>query len=248
MKKIIILLAILTPLSLLAQNQETRSLKSFNEVSVSQSIKLILVKGDQNMAEVSTDGDLSDVITEVSGGALSVKRQSGNSWNGNNRDKVEVRVTYTEELNELRASSSGRMTVETILVGNDLEVKASSSGKVIFKAKTEEISLEASSSGDIEAEVNAEEAKIKASSSGSVKIKGNSISLKAAASSSGSIRGEDFSCSKANLASSSSGSISVAVEDELNASASSSGRVIYSGSPKIKDMSSSSGGKVKSAD
>ena len=247
MKKIIILLALMIPVIVLAQNEETRSLKSFSEVSVSQSIKLILTKGNENVAEVSTEGDLEDVITEISGNKLSVKKASSNGWSSNN-DKVVVRVTYTDELNELKASSSSNMLVEGTLKTSDLSVKASSSANIKFSATADAVTITASSSADIEATIQARNANMKVSSSGTIDITGNTNALEASASSSGRLRGNDFSCNIGDLSASSSGSISVAVKDELSASASSSGKVMYEGRPKLKDLNASSGGKVRSAD
>jgi hypothetical protein len=247
MKKLIILIAVLVPMLVLAQNEETRSLESFSEVSVSQSIKLTLVKGSENKAVVSTEGELEDVLTEVSGNRLSVKKASKNGWSTGN-DKVEVRVTYTGDLNELKASSSARLDVEGTLTGSDIEVKASSSAYINFKATADAITIAASSSANVSADIQAQEAMVKVSSSGKIDLMGNATDLEGAASSSGRVRGDEFSCNKADLAASSSGSISVAVKDELKASASSSGRVIYNGNPRVKEMNASSGGKVKSVD
>ncbi len=246
MKKILLLVALFIPALLLAQKTETRKLSSFSEVHVSQSIKLTLKKGNTNSAEVSTNGDLEDVVTKVSGNMLKVEKDQG--WSMGNSDRVEVIVTYTGDIEELKASSSAKIEVADRLKVKNLSVKASSSGRIQLAADVEEIEIAVSSSGDVMADINAEVADLQASSSGQVNIRGNCNELEASVSSSGSIRGNDFVCKSADLQASSSGSLSVYAENQMSASASSSGTIKYGGSPKIKSMNSSSGGKIKSVD
>ena len=246
MKKLLLVVALFVPVILMAQDSETRKLSSFTEVHASQSIKVTLKKGSSNSAEVITNGDLEDVITEVSGGTLKIEKDQ--NWNIGSGDRVRVIVTYTEELSELKATSSSSILVEDRLKSDDLELKASSSASIKVAADAADVEIAVSSSADIEADINARKVDARVSSSGSLEMKGQCEDLKAAVSSSGDINAEDFNCKIADLATSSSGRIEVHVEEQMSASASSSGRITYGGQPKIKNMNSSSGGRIRSAD
>lgn len=249
MKHLIILLFLWLPIQMMAQQTETRNLESFNEVSSSASIKVTLIQGSSPKVDVSTDGDLEDVLTEVSGSHLKISRKPNESFfgSGYNNDKIEVTV-YFQEIEKLKVSSSSKMEVKNIIKGDRLEAQVSSSGKLSFSADVEESDISVSSSGKLEANINCKELEAKVSSSGKIDLSGKANKLDGAASSSGNINGNDFSCSVADLSTSSSGKISLTVESEMSGKASSSGRISYKGTPKLLSINTSSGGKINSID
>ena len=55
---------------------ETRSLSDFTSVSSSQSIRVTLKKGNEPKVDVSTTGELEDVITDVKDGNLKIEMES----------------------------------------------------------------------------------------------------------------------------------------------------------------------------
>jgi len=246
MKKLLLSVILLVPFLAISQNKETRKLDAFTEVSVSQSIKLTLIKGSANTVEIITDGDLEDVITDVSDEQLTVKKKS--SWGIGNSDKVEVIVTYTEQLDELSASSSSYLEINDRLVTDDLEISASSSASIKLVAKADDVEISVSSSATVNAEIYAFELDATITSSGSLYLEGNCDELEASASSSGDLKANDFSAKRAELTCTSSAAISVFVQDRLNASASSSGRIKYGGQPKNKSVETSSGGQIAPMD
>ncbi|GAA5036340.1 hypothetical protein GCM10011506_30740 [Marivirga lumbricoides] len=233
----------------MAQQRETRSLDSFTEVSSSASIKVTLVQGSSPKVDVSTDGELEDVLTEVSGNHLKISRKQNDSFFGSNynNDKIEVTV-YFQEIDRLKVSSSSKMEVKNLIKGKRLNAEVSSSGKLTFSADVEESDISVSSSGRLEAQINCKELEAKVSSSGKIEINGEADEFDATASSSGTINGDGFTCSIADLSTSSSGKISLTVASELSGKASSSGRISYKGSPKIVSVNTSSGGKINSKD
>ena len=247
MKNIILALIFWLPLNLMAQEKETRNLDNFTEVSSSASIKVILVKGNSPKVDVQTDGDLEDVLTEVSGDKLKISRapQEGFFNISSNNDRIEVTVYY-QEIEGLRVSSSSSMVVEGLLNTNSLTLDVSSSGKLKVNANAKTAYVEVSSSGKVDAIINADDLTAKVSSSGDLYLEGSSNDFKGKISSSGDINAEDFTCSNANISASSSGKIQLGVKNELVARASSSGKINYSGSPKVVDVNTSSGGKVNS--
>lgn len=247
MKNIFLAIIIWLPLNLMAQEKETRNIDNFTEVSSSASIKVTLVKGSSPKVDVQTEGELEDVLTEVSGGKLKISRepQIGIFNITTKNEKIEVTVYY-QEIEGLKVSSSSSMVVEGILNSNKLSLDVSSSGKLKVSARAQSAYAEVSSSGKIDADLNVTELNAKVSSSGKLNLTGTSEDFDAKISSSGYIAADDFTCINANIGASSSGKIKLGVKNELVARASSSGKINYSGTPKVVDINTSSGGKVNS--
>ncbi|MBK6266879.1 DUF2807 domain-containing protein [Marivirga sp. S37H4] len=247
MKQIFILLFLWLPIQMMAQENETRSLDKFTEVSSSASINVTLMSGDSPKVDVSTDGELEDVLTEVSNGKLKISRKSNDQKFGVsfNNDKIEVTV-YFQEIEKLKVSSSSKMEVNDPIQSKNLEIEVSSSGKLSLTAKVQSADVSVSSSGKLDANIESENLTAKVSSSGKFDLTGDTNRLEASVSSSGSIKGDEFNCSIANLSTSSSGKIYLNIEDELSAKASSSGKINYKGTPKLVAIKTSSGGKVNS--
>lgn len=223
-----------------AQETETRSLSDFTSVASSQSIRVILKKGDQPEVEVSTTGDLENVITEVKNGNLKIEMESNMSFRN---EEVEVTV-YFQELENLKANSSSRMISEDLIEADNMEIKGSSSARMDLNVSASNIEVSGSSSARISLSSKAVNVEAKVSSSCRLNLKGNTENFEAQVSSSGRIDASEFTCNNADLAASSSGRITLNVQDELIASASSSGRITYGGKPSIVDANTSSGGKV----
>lgn len=227
---------------LFAQNSEERKLDRFTEVSSSQSIDVILEKGSTNRAVVSTNGDLEDVLTEISGDELKIKMRPNKSYRNNN---VKVTITYTENLTELSASSSSSIDSRDLIESSELTVKASSSAKIKFKGEAREMEIHASSSADINGTVQAETLEIDASSSADIELAGTCEILDASVSSSADIEADDLTAQESKLRASSSGSIEVSVKKSIDARASSSGSIRYSGNPEKVFVDTNSGGSVR---
>ena len=121
-------LALFTMVSLTFGQSETRNLSSFDEVSISSGINATLVKGSTNKAEVEAEGiELDKVVTDVSDGELKVQIDS-KWWKGGwgKKRKVNVVITYTEELHEISTSAGSRVTNEGVIKTSSLELSASS--------------------------------------------------------------------------------------------------------------------------
>ena len=223
-----------------SQETETRSLSDFTSVSSSQSIRVTLKKGSEPKVEVSTTGELEDVITDVSGDDLVIEMASNKTFRN---IEVEV-IVYFQEIESLRASSSSRMITEDLIEATNLDIKGSSSARMDLKVKASNVEVAGSSSARIALSVDAGNVESQVSSSSRFTLEGNAENFEAQVSSSGRIDASEFTCKNADLAASSSGRIELNVEEELIAKASSSGRITYGGKPSIVDADSGSGGKV----
>ncbi len=223
-----------------SQETETRSLSDFTSVSSSQSIRVTLKKGNEPKVEVSTTGELEDVITEVKSGNLKIEMESNKTFRN-----VEVEVTvYFQELESLKASSSSRMMSEDLIEANNLEIKGSSSARMDLNVKASNIEVGGSSSARIALSAEAENIEAQVSSSCRFTLDGSAENFEAQVSSSGRIDASEFSCDNADLAASSSGRIDLNVQEKLIAKASSSGRITYGGKPSLVDVNSGSGGRI----
>ena len=223
MKKIILTLSgIFLVLVVYAQSRETRNLGSFNEISVSEAIKVELVKGSSEKAEIEVSGtDAENVLTEVSGDRLKVHMADGNWRNVN----AFVRVTY-RNLEEIDVSSAGSVTTESSITSSRMEMDVSSAGKadLIFDV------------GQMEVDI---------SSAAQLNAKGEADVIEVDVSSAGSMDAYDLECRSADLSASSAGHIKITVNEALDARASSGGSIRYKGNPDKEHVSSSSGGSIR---
>jgi len=239
-KSLLALIFVLLSVQLFAQETETRSIYDFTSVSSSQSIRVILKKGSQPEVVVSTTGELKDVITDVKGEDLVIEMASNKSYRN-----IEVEVTvYYQELEELKASSSSRLSAEGLIKANNIEIKGSSSARIDVEVDATNVEVSGSSSARIDVGVKSGNVEAKTSSSCRLTLSGYSDNFEAKVSSSGRIAATNFTCDNADVSASSSGRVEFNVEKELIAKASSSGKISYGGSPAIVDADSSSGGKV----
>ena len=221
-KYIIILLALSLTFVAFGQDKETRDVRSFSAVRVSEGIHVYLKKGTKESVTVESDDiDLDRVITEVDGSTLKVHLQGYN----NRGYDIDVHVTFVE-LDEISASSAANIYSESTIVADDLE-------------------LSSSSAADIEIDIDAGDVEISVSSSGDIEVSGTADYLDASASSAGDINGYDLSVKEARIRASSAGSIKISVTEDIDARASSAGSVRYRGNPKKSNTDSSSGGSVK---
>jgi hypothetical protein len=226
MKKIILTLSgLCIVFSVFAQSRETRNLGSFNEVSVSEAIKVELVKGSSEKAEIEVSGtDAENVLTEVSGDRLKIHMASGNWKNVT----AFVRLTY-KNLEEIDVSSAASVSTESTISSERMEMDVSSAAKADLIFDVGQMELDVSSAANFKAEGEVDEIEVDVSSAGSMSA-------------------YELECKAAELSVSSAGSIKITVTERIDARASSGGSIRYKGKPEKERISSSSGGSVKGND
>ena len=223
MKKVTILMSLIFISSFaFAQKTETRSLGSFSEISVGESVKVTLVKGSSEKAEIEVTGaDLDDVETKISGGRLTVGMANGSFKNV----RVRATITYTS-LEALSVGSSAKVTADDRITANRFKLSVSSSGYADINLDSDNVVVKVSSSGD-------------------AIVNGNGRDLDVSVSSSGSLKGFGFKAKDAEISVNSSGKAEVYVSDNLDARANSSGKVVYKGNPRTSNSANSSGKVIK---
>jgi len=229
MKKILIFLFLTIVATQVSQSQTTytekRQASGFDEVAFAVAGEAFITLGKEYRVELEGDKSyIDEIITEVVGGELRIRKEK---WFDSGNKRVIVRITMPA-LDGISVSGSGRVTVNEPLVGNELEVSISGSGK----ANLRDVAL-----GEVECAI---------SGSGSLNVSGQGAikKLEISISGSGDYMGEGTRIGILDARISGSGSCNCHVTEMLKASISGSGSVLYSGSPKI-DAAVSGSGKVR---
>lgn len=202
---------------------EKRSVGDFDEIGVSGSFDVFLVKGKEGELLIKIEDNLLPLlVTEVDNGKLKIHWKKGT--NISTRKEVQITVNF-EKFNGVGLSGSGDV------IGKDI-------------IKTDKFNVAVSGSGDIELELDVQEMEAAVSGSGDLDLKGQAINFEAAVAGSGDIDGIDLKTDKAAVRVSGSGGITITVLKELDAKVSGSGSVKYKGSPEIEGVKVSGSGTV----
>ncbi len=207
--------------------KETREVKDFTKVSFGVAGNLYINIGPEFKVVLEGDKkDLEEIITDVSGGRLVIKKD--NNWRFNFNDKVTVYITMPE-LKGLGVSGSGKAEIKDAVKAEDLDLSVSGSGKIFTTdLVVSKLGCSISGSGDIVPGGNGTASKADISISGSGNYEGGALKIESA-----------------EIHISGSGNCSCNVIESLRASVSGSGNVTYEGNPKV-DAHVSGSGKVRS--
>lgn len=211
-----------------AQEKETRSLSTFNELRVAEGIELIAKKGTTNSIDLEVDRiDLERVITEVRGGKLTVQLKRSSFSNRNRGRKIKAYLTYTEDMESIVASTSAEIVFEDMIKSNRLKISTSTSGQVEAKLQVKYLDASATTSGRIE-------------------LTGDADEVEATASTGGTIYAYDVEAGEVYAKANTGADVRVNAQDHLRASANTGGSVRYKGRPKT-DTRSNTGGSIRRA-
>ncbi len=199
---------------------ETRDVSGFHAVSNSGSIVVAVRLGNQESVRLEgDDAAIRQIETVVEGGTLKIrfKHQSQRT----NWGKVTAYVS-AKQLDGLTQSGAGSISVSDALVGKELNVSVSGSGRITFESAAEV--LNASISG-----------------SGRIIVNGRAAQCNASISGSGRFEGDELGTRTANLKVSGSGGMRIHVDQQLDASISGSGNIAYTGDAQTNVRTSGSG-------
>lgn len=209
-----------------AQNTETRSLSSFDKLSIGLSAKVELSEGSGESVKIKANGvELDQIETNVENGELRINWKKGHrKWHHKN---VKLWITY-RSLSKISIGGSASVIAKSILKGNEL-------------------TLSVSGSGNLTGQVSINQLKTRVSGSGSLYISGKTDNQSIRISGSGNIGAFDLVSTSANIRISGSGSARIRVKDAISARISGSGSVRYKGNPSKIISKSSGSGSVRSA-
>ncbi|ERM80791.1 hypothetical protein P872_21045 [Rhodonellum psychrophilum GCM71 = DSM 17998] len=206
-----------------AQTQrETRSLRDFNSIKVSNSIEAELVRGDKNEIQIIASGiELDKVETNVSDNTLEVKLGRGNFKS----NSVKVTITYID-IEEVQASTSAKVIVKDVLETDQVYLFATTSAYIETKVKSVGLTIDASTSAKIFVTGTANDLDLKIYTS--AEVDGNKLAVK-----------------HAEVLANTAAKSEFQVAESLRGSAATGAKVTYKGSPTIVEVKTGTGGKIE---
>ncbi|MDN3672125.1 head GIN domain-containing protein [Flavobacterium branchiarum] len=196
---------------------------TFENVSVSNAIDLVIEQSDKTEVTVEADDNLiNKITTKIEGNTLVIKC-SYNSFRNIKSKKVIVKMPV---INNIKASSASTVKSINILRGEDISLDASSAAEINVNVESDAVTCETSSASNIA-------------------IEGKALTLNVSASSGSDIDAKRMLANEIDAQASSGASIAVHPIVSLKAKASSGGDIIYNSIPKSIEKKSSSGGSIE---
>ena len=241
--------------------EQNRDVGSFSGIHQSTSADVYITKGDTESVMVRADEDIiDDLTTKVEDGVLHIG-SNNNRWR--NVRVLEVHVTM-RNLDMIKNSGSGDISVEGDMPGKDLyigingsgdlsaeldvsniEVKISGSGDVHFSGVRGNMKVKVSGSGDVYAEdLKLDECLVTGYGSGDLKLKGKAANFVANISGSGDVNAYGLTAVNVSVKCNGSGDVVVQAVEKVQAQLNGSGDLTYYGSPEYVDVESNGSGEV----
>lgn len=209
---------------------ESRTVGSFNAITVCCGIDVYLSEGNSSVITVETNYEeyLPQIKTEVKKGKLKV---SFNMRNQIKRPKdmwIKVNASATN-LSEITSTSGAEVRSKEPLKAGSIEISANSGGGVKIELHATQLKCSVSSGADVRLTGSATTAAVSASSGGNINMKEMQVKVAEASASTGS-------------------DISLFVTEEVKAKASVGANIKYKGNPKTVNKKTSIGGDVRQVD
>lgn len=202
----------------------TRTVSDFDQIAVSGSFNITLVKGKTRNITIEASSNLMKaIVTDVDNGMLKIKFKNG--WNIQTYKKVNITVTF-EELSDISTSGSGSITSTDEIIANNLNLKMSGSGNMKLKLFTDNLTTAISGSG-------------------SLKLNGETNVITCSISGSGNLIAPNLKATITNAKVAGSGNVKIQALEEIHAKVSGSGNILYSGDPTIIKANSSGSGSIR---
>ncbi len=202
---------------------KTRSIDSFDKVSVGGSFDVNLIDGREGKITIKGEENLLPYIeTEVRNGKLKV--QFKENTNIRTTRKLTVIIPF-EDIEAVSLGGSGNVTVKKRIEADSAAFSIGGSGNII-------------------ANVDANTVKASIGGSGNIKLKGKTDNFKCSLAGSGSIKAYDLDANSLKASIAGSGSVQTSVSTKIKASVVGSGSVYYKGNPKHIDTNSIGSGDV----
>ena len=198
-----------------------RQVASFESVSVSAGLEVILLQDSIVKIIVEADSNLQEIIkTEVSNGELKIYPKTRIS----SCEAKRIFVTF-KTIHAIEASS-----------GSDVK------SKIEFKIPSLQLSVSSGANIDLKMTVN--KLTVNGSSGGNIQLSGNTEILDVDGSSGANIKAKELQTKSCNAGASSGANLKLFASEKINAQVSSGGNIKVSGNPKERNIQKSSGGNV----
>ena len=203
---------------------KTRSIGSYDGVSLTGSFDVELVKGKEGTIKIEAESNLQEYITtEVKNGKLEISTERNVNLQTTRSVKITVPV---ESIEEVSVTGSGDIYGASTLRGEEMRLAVTGSGNLKLDLEVKEIEAKVTGSGDID-------------------LKGKTASLQCTVTGSGDFDARSLQAGRVEARVMGSGDIFVNVTDILDASIAGSGDIKYSGNPD-KNVKTAGSGRVSS--
>ena len=223
-KRLNLTLAILWVASCLAFSQtkeETKKVKSFNQINLSSGIDVYLTPGSSEEVKIRASEDIMQyVVAEVDGNTLVIKMDNkGRKWNWSDHQETTVYVTYTR-LSEIRASGGSDVFTSAPLKANSFTIQASGGSDLKMDISVENLVCTVSGGADLDLSGSAQTIKLDCSGGSDTKAR-------------------DLRTQNATIEASGGADVYLTVNGELDVEASGASDVTVYGKPRVTHQSSS---------
>ncbi|MFC4874882.1 head GIN domain-containing protein [Negadavirga shengliensis] len=202
-------------------SQESRTLKAFDKIKVSNAIEAELIKGNTHEIEITASGiALDKVETEVKNRTLDLKI-SGSSPRSST---VKVKIIYAK-LEDVSVSTSAKVFVRDTL-------------------ESQTVKLNTATNGYLEAAVKARSLSLDAQTNSQMSLRGTADQLYFNAFTNAQIDGDGLEANNAEVRVNTNASGTFKVLESIKGTAATRGRVKYTGNPNLVDVKVNTGGAI----
>ena len=214
-------------------------IEAFSGINMTMAGNVEIRRGEEVSVELEGQGNILDLIS------AKVEDRLWTIYPRNCVSNVEGFKVYitVPALDNITLTGSGEVT-STDIFGNDINIFLSGSGQIVYEGAAEAAVIALGGSGKITFGGDFSEVSVSHSGSGNLSMSGSTGFLKITNSGSGAVDAFGMLAVTGQVMNSGSGSSSVYVTDELEASVSGSGSVFYKGSPVIEETDTGSGNVV----
>lgn len=204
---------------------QTRNVSDYDAVSLTGSMDVILIKGQEGNLKIEAEENLQQhIVTEVNGGKLKISVEKGISLNPSRNHEIIITVPFTD-LDAVSLTGSGDIRSSDRITAVNFSLSVTGSGNVNLPLQAKSTSASITGSGDI-------------------KLSGNTVDFNCKVTGSGDISAFDFKAEHVKATVTGSGDIQVFASESLKASTPGSGDIEYRGNPKKEDFRTMGSGSV----
>nr|AOE08663.1 conserved hypothetical protein [uncultured bacterium]CBL80604.1 conserved hypothetical protein [uncultured Leeuwenhoekiella sp.] len=196
----------------------------FTKINASNGWDVILKKGDKSGIVAEMDDNLLEYL-DINFDGNTLRIETSDNSNIGEATSKKIVVTYTQPIEEIKASSAASITALESLTGDRMKFDLSSAATVKLPVEIREIIADASSAATLNLEGEAQTVEFDVSSAATINAK-------------------DLKSEFCDAEASSAGSIRIYVSKEIASKASSAGDIDYWGTPQKVAAVESSGGSI----
>lgn len=219
--QVLIAIIIFTSANLFAQNKVVREISPFDQVKISDDLKVVFIKADKERITIVANGIGYDkIVTKSSGRELKIKVKTGIF----KESDVNIEVEYVK-LRSIDASNKADVKFQEVLTGDELKLKANGNAVI-----------------NVEVDVSAVKASL--SNGGRIEISGKADLQEVDANLGSKYNAFEFETENGYVKSNTNSNVVVWVKNRLEATAGSKAILKYKGKPAEVKSSTSLGGKI----